>query len=458
VTSPLSPGDHVAGFELLGTLGKGGNASVWCARSTEHGEVALKILDTKNVESERYARFRQEVDALHRIGTRPGVLPLLADSVPARPSKGNPAWLAMPVAEPLEQALSEGTTEQCIEAAAFLAETLADLQEGLHIFHRDLKPSNLYSYDGSAAVGDFGLVSLPDAEQLTRDDKPLGPAYFMPWEMLDNPAGADPAPVDVYSFAKTLWVLLSGQRWPPGGEQAADNSACSLRQYRPHSRIRLIDDLIERCTKHRPSDRPTMREVADDLRAWLRLSTQIDDMPDLSEYRRRLHEIAAPVLSEKELRDRLEGICGALSDRLASLLRLMEAELHDAYPLTEVDVWDESVESILGFRERGSLRIVSQEVRATRLPSGEFHPLVLTIGRCVSVTDDGLAHVRGSFYLGHQGTFGGEYEECEAASVPADSIQATQAVERLAAELRSKVGGWLGRFVDRLSPDSESVT
>jgi hypothetical protein len=45
------------------------------------------------------------------------------------------------------------------------------------VAHRDFKPSNLYEFDGKWLMGDFGLVAVPNVEELTRTGKPLGPAH-----------------------------------------------------------------------------------------------------------------------------------------------------------------------------------------------------------------------------------------------------------------------------------------
>lgn len=452
MSGPFKPGNTFAGFLLLEPLGAGGNADVWRAQRKDLGEIALKILKSKRVESEPYERFRREVSALRRMGDRPGVLPLLNASVPEQVIHGEKAWLAMPVAEPLAIVLRDASTKLLVESAAKLADTLAGLQEQLQLFHRDLKPNNLFWYDGEPVVGDFGLVALPDAAQLTVNDKPLGPANFIPYEMLNSPAEADPAAADVYSFAKTLWVLLTGQHWPPGGEQGKDNAAFSIRQYRAHPRLREIDELMARCTMFTPSDRPSMREVADDLRAWLTLDDVPTALPDLSAYGKRLREAAAPQISERQRRERLEEICGELGDELSRRLKPVVRLLRDEYPLVEADVWDQAVENLLGHTVCcGSPGLVSQEARATRLTAGDelTIDLALTIGWCISVTDDGLAHVKGSMELGPRRTMGTlGYEALDKGSTPADSLKAKQAVEELANDITSRVPDWFGRFVD----------
>jgi len=425
---------------------------VWRAQRADLGEIALKILKSKRVHSEPHERFRREVSALRQMGNRPGVLPLLDSSVPEQVARGEKAWLAMPVAEPLGTALRDASTQLIIESAAKLADTLASLQDDLQLFHRDLKPNNLYWHEGVPVVGDFGLVALPDAGQLTVNDKPLGPANFVPYEMLNYPADADPATADVYSFAKTLWVLLTGQHWPPGGEQSASNSGFSIRQYRAHPRLRELDELIDRCTKFTPTDRPSMRQVADDLQAWLNLDDGPGALPDLSAYGRRLREAAEPHISERQRRERLEEVCGELGDELSRRLKPVVRLLREEYPLVEADVWDQTVENLLGYTVYcGSPGLVSQEARATRLVAGDetTADLALTIGWCISVTDDGLVHAKGSLELGPRRTMGTlGYETIDKGSAPAGSVKGKHAVEELANDIIIRVPDWFARFAD----------
>ena len=208
-----SKGDMVGKWELLDLLGEGGNAEVWRASGGEV-EVALKILYQHRTDSEPYQRFRQEIQALQQIGSNPGIMPLLDAELPKAPSRTHPAWLAMPIATPLAESLSQSALPEVVTAVSEIANTLADLHERLHLHHRDIKPSNLYLLDGRPAISDFGLADLPEADELTMTGRPLGPRFFLADEMIVDSKGAEPAPADVFSLAKTLWVLCADQRWP----------------------------------------------------------------------------------------------------------------------------------------------------------------------------------------------------------------------------------------------------
>ena len=224
-------GETIGKRKLVEHLGKGGNAEVWRAtRGNE--EVALKILHQHRTESEPYQRFRQEIETMRQIGDHPNIMPLLDAHLPEAPSKARPAWLAMPIAAPLAESVSQSGLREVVTAVA--GNALADLHELHHVHHRDIKPSNLYLHHGRPMISDFGLVDLPESDDLTVAGRPLGPKFFLAYEMIDNPKNADPAAADVFSLAKTLWVLCVDQRWPPQGEQQASNESYSIDRHRPH--------------------------------------------------------------------------------------------------------------------------------------------------------------------------------------------------------------------------------
>jgi serine/threonine protein kinase len=181
--------------------------------------VALKVINANKVEREPYKRFKREIEFLRDHATVEGLLPLTDAYLPDMPSKGDQPWLAMPVATPIRKALEGKPLGDVVTAVSVVAATLWRLQRDYDIAHRDIKPGNLYELDGSWLIGDFGLVALPEAEALTGSGRPLGPAHYTAYEMILNPTTADPHPADVYSLAKTLWVLATDQRFPPEGHQ-----------------------------------------------------------------------------------------------------------------------------------------------------------------------------------------------------------------------------------------------
>jgi hypothetical protein len=168
--------------------------------------------------------------------------------------------------------------------------------------HRDIKPENVYRHEDAWVVGDLGLIQIPDAESLTAGAGMLGPKYFLAPEMMVDPASAAGAPADVYSLAKTMWVLATGQRFPPPGQHLLSELAMRVSTYTPHPYGYQLDALLERATAFDPAARPAAREFRDELTAWLRNQEPQTEMPvDLSAVTSRLITLLGPI--ERAARD-----------------------------------------------------------------------------------------------------------------------------------------------------------
>ena len=448
-------GEVVGRWKLVDHLADGGNAEVWRA-SDGVADVALKILKTRKTESERYQRFRQEIETLRHIDDHASIMPLLDADLPEAPSRACPAWLAMPIALPLNEALSKSGLREIVSALAGIANALADLHECRDVHHRDIKPSNLYLHHGCPTISDFGLADLPESDDLTLAGRPLGPKFFLAYEMIDNPKNADPAAADVYSLAKTLWVLCMDQRWPPQGEQQASNNAYSISSFRPHPLAHQLDELIERCTQHEPARRPSMRQVSEDLRAWLSLD---DDTPqqsiDLSATWSRIREMAEPRLRQiDEKAEQLRCFQTAVR-RLQELLEPLHAEIRQEYPAAEFNQRPKIVESM--FHEFSKHEITNEDIRATILSGPGLNPVQLLIGVAIRTRISGELEFGGIFYVGKTKTMGGHIGSWESGRkrVACGSIVVEEGLSALAAEIRSQFPSWLEQFDDALVSEND---
>ena len=251
-----------------GELGEGGNGSVFCVYEKSTGqEYALKTLNNKK--AEKKARFVNEIQIVKQYAKKiDGILPIYEYSE-------DEFWYMMPVAEPVLKHIADNrlSIDQVVCAVIQLADTLAQLHDQ-DISHRDIKPSNIYYYNGKYCLADFGLAEfLESGEEFTRSDQGLGAIFTIAPEMKRDPKHADGKKADVFSLAKTTWMLLSGdERGFDGVYQFLDkdHSLRFMPQYRGVHLVEL-EELLTASTQNDPLRRPTMREYRQGLEAWLEI-------------------------------------------------------------------------------------------------------------------------------------------------------------------------------------------
>ncbi len=250
------------GYEIIKSLGHGGNARVGHVRYGGQ-EYALKLLDNyRNPDSPTYKRFVNEIRALQKLHDDAGVMRVVDSNLPEQPTKADRPWFTMPVATPIADALRESLSlRSCVEAVANIATTLVRLKDR-NVGHRDLKPDNLFQLDGGWVIGDFGLATFPNSiEGVTEQEgRPLGSRQFMAPEMSIDAVNSSPYPADIWSLAKTLWSLATGN--PSPSYLPFDLSNDGLAAYGVDDpRMHLIDRLLERATRRTPMSESQWRTL-----------------------------------------------------------------------------------------------------------------------------------------------------------------------------------------------------
>lgn len=270
--------EYMGEYKIIRRMDGGGNANVFVAENARGEEVAIKILreesgnGKKTVKRNRKKRIRFKIETEMVVGIQDeikGVIPIFSYGLPDEKTKKY--WYAMPIAIPLEDKLKEvKSLEDKVNCVLELARTL----EALHkkdIVHRDIKPKNIYFYNGKYCLGDFGLVDYPEKRDLTSLQEAVGPKSTMAPEMRYNAKNADGKKADVYSLAKTLWIVLTGVDHGFEGRYEEDDAIIGLRNGKRYKKEHLVEleALLKQATEYDPSLRPSMETFVTTLEKWL---------------------------------------------------------------------------------------------------------------------------------------------------------------------------------------------
>lgn len=266
-------GQEFGKWKLSQFIGAGGNGEVWQARLLNDASkiVAIKLL--KRINKEGYTRFKDEVKVLTENKNINGLLQIIDCYLPEN-LKGQMPWYSMPLATPLMKAIKDKSPEQIVDVIMSVSETLTELHSK-NISHRDIKPGNILVKDAVIFLSDFGLVEYPDKEDLTLRWKDLGPRWTIAPEMKRNPHTADGKLADVYSIAKTLWILLTKNEKGFEG-QYNTGTISEIKHFVPSIYYGTIDDLLHQSTDNEPGKRPSIKEFRDTLIKWKELNRDFE--------------------------------------------------------------------------------------------------------------------------------------------------------------------------------------
>ncbi|MGW2374175.1 MULTISPECIES: serine/threonine-protein kinase [Kitasatospora] len=248
----------IGGFRLTQRLGQGGMGAVYLGYRTTR-PVAVKVIKPALADDPYFRqRFRQEVEAIRRVGGFHTAALVDADTESERP------WIATeyihaPSLEDLVQQHGPVTELGTWWLAAGLADALMRVHS-VRLLHRDLKPSNVLVAADGARVIDFGISHVGGATGLTTGHATLGTlAYMAPEQARDARRASEAA--DVYSLGATLVYAATGHQ-----PFHADIAPQRVLDVEPD--LDGLPDglrpLVVRALTYAPADRPTARSVLED--------------------------------------------------------------------------------------------------------------------------------------------------------------------------------------------------
>ncbi|WP_315166722.1 protein kinase domain-containing protein [Metaclostridioides mangenotii] len=252
-------------------IDSGGNASVYSVKKIGTDEmIALKILDTNGLNfNNKRKRFIIETNKVKQLQNDfKGIIPILEFGLPDLVNT-DVYWYTMPMAQTINKHFNNSyNISEIVNCVISLAKTLSKLHDK-NIVHRDIKPSNIYFYNNRYCLADFGLVDYPEKDSLTKTSEQIGAKATIAPEMKRNSKEADGKKADVYSLAKTLWMLLTESKFGFEGIYNLESPQMRLNRYYPKEHLVEITKLLIDSTQDEPTLRPTMKEFCDRLEEYM---------------------------------------------------------------------------------------------------------------------------------------------------------------------------------------------
>ncbi|MDZ4815277.1 MAG: protein kinase [Verrucomicrobiota bacterium] len=205
-------GTVINGYEILGTIGKGGMGVVYKARQNSLDRiVALKVLPAQfTQEPDFILRFNREAKAAARLN-HPNIIQVY--------DFGNVDMLFYFVMEFIEGCsigdyIKEHGKFDERNGISVILQTCDALAfaHNVGIIHRDIKPDNLLlTKTGDIKLGDLGLAKQTNEEaSLTQTGTAMGTPYYISPEQVRGDKEID-GRTDLYSLGATLFHLVTGR-------------------------------------------------------------------------------------------------------------------------------------------------------------------------------------------------------------------------------------------------------
>ena len=264
----------IKGWTLSKKIDSGGNGEVWMCRDDRKEQYAIKFFKFGRYAAS-YARFVDEVGFMEQHRGFHGVLPIMDKNLPLKNQKNVdknlPIYYVMPLAESVEQKIKNYTLDEKVKVIKMLLKMLVDLHRN-GIAHRDIKPANILFYNGEFVLSDFGLVYFNKKKFKTPVGKKIGAKQTISPQMEKDAQSADKYKADVYSMAKTIWIILTGDEFSFGGQYIANSEIGLSRKLKCDKYLYPLDKFLAQCTDYTESTRPTAKEMKNKFEEWIQIN------------------------------------------------------------------------------------------------------------------------------------------------------------------------------------------
>ena len=252
-------------YKIKKTLGSGGNGTVFLVENANGVKFALKKYNESITNSTKAKRFLDEIKIMKNNKNIPGVIPIIASSL-------LDLWYVMPLAESIKDYKGRIALdlEGIIKGISEIAETLVVLHSR-KIAHRDIKPENILYYQNRFYLADFGIAKTADSDNITKKKDRMGATFTMAPEVYIDSRSVDFYKADVYSLAKTLWLLVADEGKMFVSDYDFRNPDCTLR-YLPLCQKEYTSDLellLQQSINSNIEHRPQMDKFKKVLDNWL---------------------------------------------------------------------------------------------------------------------------------------------------------------------------------------------
>ncbi len=273
------------GYQLGEVIGRGGMGEVVVAQDQRIlREVAVKRIRAKDPSPDAVLRFLREARIQARLD-HPAIVPVYELGTD---SQGLPYFTMKRLqGETLARKLTRNGPIQPL-LRAFVDVCLAmQVAHNAGVVHRDLKPSNIMLGDyGEVYVLDWGVARVitetrratnPSISAQTEDGTTAGailgtPGYMAPEQVRGWEADTK---ADIYALGAILFEILAGESLHPRGEAALSSTLTQPQEAparRAAERKQIAPELDGVCfdaLAEEPGHRPTARELADRVQAYL---------------------------------------------------------------------------------------------------------------------------------------------------------------------------------------------